>query len=180
MTWPSTNRMPGLTQEGRDDAVTTALTGEGQGGARVLLCGPGEGRPLAGREEIVLKATGADTGGAIAFLEATTPPGAGADPHIHHHNDELFYVLEGLMRFQVGEKTVEAPPGTFLFVPRGTVHAARNVGTEPARLLAAYVPAGPERVMEAFAQAAPEERDRLARESGSKFVASPRLSSGDE
>ena len=159
--------------------MTAALTGEGRSGARVLFCGPGEGRPFAGREEIVLKATGTETGGTIAFLEATTAPGAGADPHVHHNNDELFYVLEGLMRFQVAERTVEAPPGTFLFVPRGTVHAARNVGTVPARLLAAYVPAGPEREMEAFAQAAPEERDRLARESGSEFMMPSKTLSGE-
>ena len=160
--------------------MATPSAGEERAGARILFCGPGEGHPIPGREEVVLKATGADTGGAVAFLEATTAPGDGPAPHVHHDNDELFYVLEGQMRFRVGERTVEAPAGTFLFVPRGTVHAARNVGLEPARLLAAYVPAGPEREMEAFAQAAPEERDRLARESGSEFVASPRLSSGDE
>ena len=153
--------------------------GAERAGARVVVLGPGDGRPIPGREEVVLKATGADTGGAVAFLEATTAPGAGPDPHVHHDNDELFYVLEGRMRFWVGERTVEAPAGTFLFVPRGTVHAARNVGAGPVRLLAAYVPAGPERDMEAFAQAPPEERDRLARESGSEFVASPAPLPGD-
>ena len=83
------------------------------------------------------------------------------------------------MRFWVGEQTVEAEAGSFLFVPRGTVHAARNVGAGPVRLLAAHVPAGPERAMEAFAQAPPEERDRLARESGSEFVALPGTAPGE-
>ena len=153
--------------------MTVPSTGEGRAGARVVVLGPGEGRPIPGREEVVLKATGADTGDAIAFLEATTAPGDGPAPHVHHDNDELFYILEGRMRFWVGEQTVEAEAGSFLFIPRGTVHAARNVGARPVRLLAAHVPAGPERAMEAFAQAPPEERDRLARESGSEFVALP-------
>ena len=160
--------------------MTAQSTGEGRAGARVVVLGPGEGRPIPGREEVVLKATGADTGGAVAFLEATTAPGDGPSPHVHHDSDELFYVLEGRMRFWVGEQTVEAAAGTFLFVPRGTVHAARNVGMEPVRLLAAHVPAGPERDMEAFAQAPPEERDRLARESGSEFVASFEIPPGEE
>ena len=159
--------------------MATPSPGVERAGAGALSLGPGEGRPIPGREEVVLKATGADTGGAVAFLEATTAPGDGPAPHIHHESDELFYVLEGQMRFRVGERTVEAPAGTFQFVPRGTVHAARNVGSEPARLLAAYVPAGPEREMEAFAQVPPEEHDRLARESGSEFVATPKTLLGE-
>ena len=159
--------------------MSTPSTGEGPAGARVVALGPGEGRPIPGREEVVLKATGADTGGAVAVLEATTAPGERADPHVHHDNDECFYVLEGRVRFEVGGQTVEAAAGAFVFVPRGTVHAARTVGAGPARVLAAFVPAGPERAMEAFAQAPPEERDRLARESGSEFVAPPQTLPGE-
>ena len=159
--------------------MTSPSTGEGPAGARVVVLGPGEGRPIPGREEVVLKATGADTGGAVAFLEATTAPGDGPAPHVHHDSDELFYLLEGRMRFWVGERTVEAEAGAFLFVPRGTVHAARNVGAGPVRLLAAHVPAGPERDMVAFAQAPREERDCLARESGSEFVALPETPPGE-
>jgi mannose-6-phosphate isomerase-like protein (cupin superfamily) len=156
--------------------MTMPPAGEGRDAARPVvprILGPGQGRPIAGREEVVLKATGAETGGALAFMEATTPPGEGPAPHVHHGSDELFYVLEGLMRFRVGEREVEAGAGAFVFVPRGTVHAARNAGAGPVRLLAAFVPAGPERDMEAFAQAPREERDRLARASGSEFVAPP-------
>ena len=153
--------------------MTVPSTGEGRAGARVVVLGPGEGRPIPGREEVVLKATGADTGGALAVLEATSPPGERADPHVHHDHDEFFYVLAGQVRFRVGAETVEAEAGAFVFVPRGTVHVAETVGAGPARVLAAFVPAGPERAMEAFAQAPPAERDRLARESGAEFVTTP-------
>ena len=160
--------------------MTVPSTGEGRAGARVVVLGPGEGRPIPGREEVVLKATGADTGDAIAFLEATTAPGDGPAPHVHHDNDELFYVLEGRVRFRVGEQTFEAAAGAFVFVPRGTVHVAETVGAGPARVLAAFVPAGPERAMEAFARAPRADRDRLARESGSEFVAPPEAPPGNE
>ena len=151
--------------------MTTPSREEAQPLARVIVCGPGEGRPIPGREEVVLKVTGAETGGAVAVLEATSAPGERADPHVHHDHDEFFYILEGQVRFEVGGQTVEAAAGAFVFVPRGTVHVAQTVGAGSARVLAAFVPAGPERAMEAFAQAPRTDRDRLARETGSEFVA---------
>ena len=147
----------------------SAARGAGTG-ARVIVLGPGGGRTVPGREDVVLKATGADTGGAVGFLEATTDPGAGAAPHVHHDCDELFYVLDGRFRFLVGGRTVDATAGTFVFVPRGTIHGAENVGTEPGRLLAAYIPGGAEQALEEFARSPPEQRDDLARKYNSEFV----------
>jgi quercetin dioxygenase-like cupin family protein len=89
---------------------------------------------------MTLKATSEQTGGSIGFLEATGPPGYGPPRHIHHSHDELFYVLEGEFLFLVGQRQVNAPPGTFVFIPRGTVHAAKGIGTEPCKVLIAYVP----------------------------------------
>ena len=151
--------------------MSAPSTEEGRASARPVVRGPGESRPIPGREEVVLKATGAETGGAAAFLEAASAPGARLAPHVHPHSDEVCYVLEGRVRFRVGEHTVEAPAGAFVFVPRGTVHAAETVGAGPTRVLAAYVPAGPERALEALARASREERDRVAREFGLEFVA---------
>ena len=148
-------------------------TKEGRAEVRPIVRGPGEGRPIPGRERVVLKATGAETGGAAAFLEAASAPGARLDPHVHPGSDELIYVLDGRVRYRVGERTVEAAAGASVFVPRGTVHAAETVGPGPARVLAAYVPAGPERALEAVARAPREERDRVAREFDMEFVAPP-------
>ena len=148
-------------------------TEEGRTSARPVVRGPGEGRPIPGREEVVLKAVGAESGGAAAFLEASSAQGARLDPHVHRRSDELIYVLEGRVRYRVGGQTVEAPAGAFVFVPRGTVHAAETVGAGPARVLAAYVPAGPERALEAVARAPRGERDRVAREFDMEFVAPP-------
>jgi mannose-6-phosphate isomerase-like protein (cupin superfamily) len=52
--------------------------------------------------------------------------------HLHHRDDELWYVLEGILHVQVGDSEVEAHPGTAVLVPRGTVHTFWNPG--PGRL----------------------------------------------
>ncbi|HVF00868.1 MAG TPA: cupin domain-containing protein [Rubrobacteraceae bacterium] len=117
-----------------------------------IVLGPGEGRTIGG---ITLKATGEQTAGSIGFLEATTPPGYGPPRHVHYGCDELFYVLEGQFLFLVGERQVSGPPGTFVFIPRGTVHAAKVVGSEPGKVLAAFVPGGQELSFEDFGRLQP-------------------------
>ena len=128
----------------------------GQGEQRTASGGivlrPGEGRTIPGTDAITLKATSEETGGSVGFLEATSAPGTGPPRHIHHSCDELFYVLEGEFLFLVDERQVSALPGTFVFIPRGTVHAAKVIGTESGKVLAAYIPGGLERSFEEFAQ----------------------------
>jgi glyoxylate utilization-related uncharacterized protein len=54
--------------------------------------------------------------------------------------DEAFYVLEGTFGFQLGEETVEASAGAFVFAPKGIVHAFWNQGPTPARMLLTMSP----------------------------------------
>jgi uncharacterized cupin superfamily protein len=58
-----------------------------------------------------------------------------APPHVHHSDDEAWYVLEGVLRVQMGEKEVELPAGSGVMVPRGTPHTYWNPGTGPSRYL---------------------------------------------
>ena len=132
-----------------------------------IVFGPGEGRTIGG---VTLKATGEQTAGSIGFIEATTPPGYGPPRHIHYGCDELFYVLEGQFLFLVGERQVSGSPGTFVFIPRGTVHAAKVIGTEPGKVLAAYIPGGQERSFEEFGQLP---ADVVAEKYDSEFVGPP-------
>ena len=131
-----------------------------------IVLGPGEGRTIPGTDAITLKATGELTGGSIGFLEATSSPGYGPPRHIHRSHDELFYVLEGEFLFLVGERQVSATPGTFVFVPRGTVHAAKVIGNEAGKVLIAYVPGGLEHSFEEFAQARAEQGEDANRGTG--------------
>jgi hypothetical protein len=63
------------------------------------------------------------------------PPRLIAPLHVHHRDDEAWYVLEGTLRVQVGDKEVEARAGSGVFVPRGTPHTYWNPGPDPVRYL---------------------------------------------
>jgi quercetin dioxygenase-like cupin family protein len=65
-------------------------------------------------------------------------PGASFPRHTHP-GAEIIYVLAGTLEYEVAGKPVTLKGGDVLFVPAGTVHAARNIGTTPAAELATYV-----------------------------------------
>lgn len=87
-------------------------------------------------------ATGEDTGGQYDLFDAYVPPNVGTTPHIHLKQDEGFYILDGQVEFQLDDTTFTATPGTFVNVPKGHIHAYRNLGTEPARMMVQGVPSG--------------------------------------
>ena len=69
-----------------------------------------------------VKAGGAQTGGAFTFLEWSAPAGFGPPLHLHERDDEAFYLLEGELSLDCGDKHFTAGPGDFLFLPRGIPH----------------------------------------------------------
>jgi quercetin dioxygenase-like cupin family protein len=84
--------------------------------------------------------TGAESGGSYFTLLANVQPNAGPPPHVHHLEEEQFYVLEGELAFSVGDRTFQVKTGDFVHIPRGTVHSFKNAGT-PSRLLVTFSPA---------------------------------------
>jgi mannose-6-phosphate isomerase-like protein (cupin superfamily) len=61
--------------------------------------------------------------------------------HVHHADDEAWYVLEGTLRLQIGEEVCEAGPHDAVLVPRGTPHAYGNARRgQPARYLLVMTP----------------------------------------
>jgi quercetin dioxygenase-like cupin family protein len=103
--------------------------------------------------------TGEESGGAYFAMEALVPPGGGPPPHIHTREDETFYLLEGQVEFLLGDELVMAGAGDFVNVPRGTVHRFLNTGTETARMILTFTPAGMERFFEETLEAAPNKVD---------------------
>ncbi|HSD85709.1 MAG TPA: cupin domain-containing protein [Anaerolineae bacterium] len=100
--------------------------------------------PIGGH--MILKGTERLTGGSYSLHENTLPPNSpGPRPHIHRAHEEAFYVLEGELTLRVGRRTILAPAGSFLVVPRGVVHQPSNPGTQPTRVLLIFSPAGMER-----------------------------------
>ncbi len=89
-----------------------------------------------------IKASGADTGGAFALIEAMVPPGGGPPPHIHHREDEAFYVLEGDLQFHADGRSFAAGAGSWVTLARGSLHHFKNVGSAPARMLIVVTPSG--------------------------------------
>ncbi|MDQ3657116.1 MAG: quercetin 2,3-dioxygenase [Chloroflexota bacterium] len=89
----------------------------------------------------VIKATAADTGGQMTIVEITAPAGDVAPLHVHHREDEGFWILEGDATFEVGDKKIEAHAGDYLFGPRDIPHRY-TVGNAGCRMLFLMTPGG--------------------------------------
>ncbi len=87
-----------------------------------------------------VKAGGDETRGAFTLIEALAPSGFGTPLHIHHREEEGFYVLEGSMTVQCGDDRWVAEPGSFVLLPRGVPHAYL-VNDGPCRMLQVTSPA---------------------------------------
>ncbi len=123
--------------------------------AVVLAQGDGKALWFLGSLTTV-KVSGEQTSNEYALLEDVSPPGYGPPPHIHHAEDEAFYLLEGEMSVFCGERTWRVTPGAFVFLPRGIVHGFHIEGSTPARKLVIVTPAGFERFVEEMAEPAQE------------------------
>jgi quercetin dioxygenase-like cupin family protein len=88
-----------------------------------------------------IKATAADTGGQFTLVEVTCPPGYQGVRHVHHSEDEAFWLLAGDMDLEVGGNQIEMHAGDYAFGPRDIPHSfsAGNVGC---RVLFILTPGG--------------------------------------
>ena len=108
--------------------------------ASAIVLRPGEGRPIdLGNFAMIVKASGADSGGSFALLEAAEPPNFGPPLHIHHDCAEAFYVLEGEYRIFIEGEEHRCPAGSFVLIPSGLEHGFRT-GAVPSRKLNLYAP----------------------------------------
>jgi quercetin dioxygenase-like cupin family protein len=103
-------------------------------------------------------ATAKDTGGAYALAEIELRPGSEPPPHTHAHEEESFYILDGVIDFVVDGKHSSAGAGELVILPRGRTHAFR-VRSERARALLCITPAGLEEAF--FATSEPALRAEL-------------------
>jgi mannose-6-phosphate isomerase-like protein (cupin superfamily) len=95
-----------------------------------------------------IKTRAEDTAGALGVLEGRFPyKGYGPALHVHSGEDEAIYVLEGQIRFRVGDDEFVAGPGTWVWQPRG-VPQAFSVESDSARALIIFTPGGLERMFQ--------------------------------
>ena len=85
-------------------------------------------------------ATGEDSHGRYALIEALVGPGGGPPPHVHSREEEGFYILEGEITFTVNGERVVATAGMFANMPVGTPHSFKNESNKPAKMLVSVAP----------------------------------------
>jgi quercetin dioxygenase-like cupin family protein len=110
------------------------------------------------RQTITLLASASDTNGVLGAIEVAGPSGAAPPLHVHHREDEAFYVLEGEYSVFVGDQVIAGVPGTWVWGPRGVPHGY-EVHSPLGRHLSLTVPAGFEAFFEEIADFATPSAD---------------------
>jgi quercetin dioxygenase-like cupin family protein len=100
-----------------------------------------------------IKASSQSTAGRVAVIEHLSPRGSGSPLHVHHREDEWFYVMQGELTLWVGGQLMNAPAGSFVYGPRDTPHTY-TVNSDTARFLVVTEPAGFDNFVRALAQPA--------------------------
>jgi quercetin dioxygenase-like cupin family protein len=106
---------------------------------RLVPHAKGESHPVMG-DPMRFLMTAAHSGGAYAVAEQEVRPGNGAPPHIHHNEEESFYVLEGSFSVLLGDQVHSLQAGDFVHIPRGAIRGFTNVGSSNGRVLILHVP----------------------------------------
>ncbi len=142
------------------------------------IIGPGEGRVLQVLgESITVKIGGEQTDGRYAVFEEVSPVGGGPPLHVHRHEDEVFYVLEGELEFQLGDQRFHAKVGSAVFLPKNIPHTFRNTGTTPSKVLVVVLPARLIRFFEevdALTKPTPEQAMELGKKYDLTFLPAPK------
>jgi quercetin dioxygenase-like cupin family protein len=131
-----------------------------------LVVTPGAGRCISpiGGDQSFWKVQGNQNGGAFAMMEQSVPPGHGPRRHVHHREEESFYILEGQFRFEVGDQQFVASPGTFVLGPRDIPHRFLNAGQTTGKFLLIISPPGLEPFFEEFSRVMAESPHDLRRQ----------------
>jgi len=108
-----------------------------------------------GASEVVIKATGDDTGGAFFVAEVVLEAGFPGPPrHFRERLHETIYLLEGELTMTLGDEVALLAPGAFAPIPPGVLHTFHNDGAQPVRGLNVNAPAGWEHYLRELAAAA--------------------------
>jgi quercetin dioxygenase-like cupin family protein len=91
----------------------------------------------------LIHASAQSTNGAYGLVEhPSMPPGFASPYHVHHREDESFYVIEGEVAFILDGAWKRVGPGAFVYGPREIPHGFKVVGDAQARILILCTPGG--------------------------------------
>ena len=109
---------------------------------RAIVVRAADARRLSlGSMELAFHADDAESDGAYAIAFVTAGPSEpGTTPHVHREHDDVSFVIDGVLAFDVDGETFEAPAGTLVIVPRGLSHRWWNPRQEDATFLNVHVP----------------------------------------
>jgi quercetin dioxygenase-like cupin family protein len=99
-----------------------------------LEAGEGDARWFLGALGTI-KASADTTAGRLAVLEFRWPKDTGSPLHVHHNEDEWFYVIDGELTLWVGGEVIAAPAGSFVYGPRDIPHTFLVTSAPEARFL---------------------------------------------
>lgn len=121
-----------------------AATEPAQAGAGVPLVVAAKDAPALAYDAGALRVLvpSASTGGSYALVELIEHAPYRTPAHVHPQLDESFYVLEGTLALEMGGRSHELPAGSYVHIPRGTVHAQGSADDRPVRLLTRLSPGG--------------------------------------
>jgi mannose-6-phosphate isomerase-like protein (cupin superfamily) len=107
---------------------------------------PGASRPgksvLLGGYSVSVRVSGDDNGGGFALFEVPAVPNSGPPLHMHHIENECFYVVAGQLRVQIGSERLLIDAGGSVYAPRMIPHTWQTAGGKPVRFLSFAQPAG--------------------------------------
>lgn len=112
-------------------------------------------------DHMTIKIHGRDTNGTLAQIETSCGPQVGPPLHIHHREEEMFFVIEGEFEFICGGVRTTGGPGTVVHLPRDIPHRFKNIGDTVGRLLVTLTPAGAEEMFEEIGTLTPEQQSDI-------------------
>jgi len=127
-------------------SVSSVLPAQVTRAGKVVVANPGESRFMfANAEQAWLtpcKLTADDSGGTLSAFELSAHPQTGPQLHVHHREDEWYFVLAGEFIFKAGGESHNLRAGGSIWLPRGIPHTWANISTEDGKLILVCQPGG--------------------------------------
>ena len=127
-------------------SVVAMLPTRAVAAGKVSVSSPGDSRfkfgSAAQAQSTPCKVSSADTDGACTIFEMNALPRSGPFLHVHHREDEWYYVLSGEFLFRAGGQDYNLATGASIWLPRGIPHVWANTSTSNSKLILMCQPGG--------------------------------------
>ena len=144
-------------------SVTSMLPAQAAASGKVAVAKPGENRftfaSAAQAKASPCKVSSEDSAGACTVFELNALPRSGPFLHVHHREDEWYYVLSGEFLFKAGGEEYNLLTGGSIWLPRGIPHVWANTGTTESKLILMCQPGGFEKFFDEIGNVALDKKN---------------------